>query len=265
MQMVNHAVASRTNMERMKQVYQQLYKFRPTQQRTENCALQNLLSSTKLQELAAVSNSSPSPTSILSLGNNSGNYLCQTSQVRTFHQSDVDYKQSHNDPMRPPLPIRSSLNSRMWTLQNHSTQIHNEPNTSRPEEFEDQTNAYKPSTMHWTSSSPIKQLEKGDTKPSPQFSYEYNKYQMDSANSEKFHQQQQQQSTQQNYELFCKTETVENNVKMVVNEEVEEAIDASNRSAKAMNMQHQQIEHESTLNMNMEMNTICNIDDTKQD
>uniref|UniRef100_A0A182NCY0 Photolyase/cryptochrome alpha/beta domain-containing protein n=1 Tax=Anopheles dirus TaxID=7168 RepID=A0A182NCY0_9DIPT len=85
--MVNHAIASRANMERIKQVYQHLAKYRtPTGGCYEgDCtekggsAIAGVMTAAKVQHMNTSSmNDSPSPTTILTSVNSSGNYMCRS-------------------------------------------------------------------------------------------------------------------------------------------------------------------------------------------
>ncbi|XP_055377528.1 cryptochrome-1-like isoform X2 [Condylostylus longicornis] len=81
--MVNHAVVSRTNMERMKQVYQHLTKYRVPREEKENpnkgvsAIADYLAAASHTQSYIPYAISSPSPTTVIANTNNSGNYLCQ--------------------------------------------------------------------------------------------------------------------------------------------------------------------------------------------
>nr|AFS34617.1 cryptochrome 2 [Clunio marinus] len=78
--MINHVIASRNNMGRMKQVYQQLAKYRQTPNNPEfgGSAISNILAKAQASAKAFTEqqSSSPSPTTILKTVNNSGNYMC---------------------------------------------------------------------------------------------------------------------------------------------------------------------------------------------
>ncbi|EAT35912.1 AAEL011967-PA [Aedes aegypti] len=102
--MVNHAIASRANMERIKQVYQQLAKYRsPSSSFDSECpekggsAIAGVMTAAKVQHMNASSlNDSPSPTTIMTNLNSSGNYMCRTippaqtdpnAKIITYHQN----------------------------------------------------------------------------------------------------------------------------------------------------------------------------------
>uniref|UniRef100_A0A182PS74 Photolyase/cryptochrome alpha/beta domain-containing protein n=1 Tax=Anopheles epiroticus TaxID=199890 RepID=A0A182PS74_9DIPT len=102
--MVNHAIASRANMERIKQVYQHLAKYRTPSggcyeaDCTEKggSAIAGVMTAAKVQHMNTSSmNDSPSPTTILTSVNSSGNYMCRSNppaqsdpngKVITYHQ-----------------------------------------------------------------------------------------------------------------------------------------------------------------------------------
>ncbi|XP_055550388.1 cryptochrome-1-like [Wyeomyia smithii] len=102
--MVNHAIASRANMERIKQVYQQLAKYRiPSSGFDNECpekggsAIAGVMTAAKMQHMNVSSlNDSPSPTTIMTNVNSSGNYMCRSNpsaqsdsnaKIITYHQS----------------------------------------------------------------------------------------------------------------------------------------------------------------------------------
>ncbi|CAD7092137.1 unnamed protein product [Hermetia illucens] len=83
--MVNHAVASRTNMERLKQVYQQIAKYRPQDDESSmkgGSAIPGMLAAARAQCGTTMNIvSSPSPTTVITNINNSeNNYICQQQQ-----------------------------------------------------------------------------------------------------------------------------------------------------------------------------------------
>jgi cryptochrome len=93
MPMVNHAVASRSNMERIKQVYQQLVKYR-----TPSSGMMMNAMAAKAQHMSSNQIAdSPSPTTILTNLNNSGNLMCRSTpahhatspKIITYHQSNL--------------------------------------------------------------------------------------------------------------------------------------------------------------------------------
>ncbi|XP_035782470.1 cryptochrome-1-like [Anopheles albimanus] len=105
--MVNHAIASRANMERIKQVYQHLAKYRtPGTCYEGDCvekggsAIAGVMTAAKMQHMNASSmNDSPSPTTILTSVNSSGNYMCRSNpsaqsdpnaKVLTYHPLAMD-------------------------------------------------------------------------------------------------------------------------------------------------------------------------------
>uniref|UniRef100_A0A2M4CYL9 Putative deoxyribodipyrimidine photolyase/cryptochrome n=1 Tax=Anopheles darlingi TaxID=43151 RepID=A0A2M4CYL9_ANODA len=105
--MVNHAIASRANMERIKQVYQHLAKYRsPGVCYEGDCvekggsAIAGVMTAAKMQHMNASSmNDSPSPTTILTSVNSSGNYMCRSNpsaqsdpnaKVLTYHPLAMD-------------------------------------------------------------------------------------------------------------------------------------------------------------------------------
>uniref|UniRef100_A0A182ISA3 Photolyase/cryptochrome alpha/beta domain-containing protein n=1 Tax=Anopheles atroparvus TaxID=41427 RepID=A0A182ISA3_ANOAO len=105
--MVNHAIASRANMERIKQVYQHLAKYRTPSETTEGAecaekggsAIAGAMTAAKVHHMNASSmNDSPSPTTIMTSVNSSGNYMCRSNppeqsgpnaKVITYHPSHV--------------------------------------------------------------------------------------------------------------------------------------------------------------------------------
>lgn len=108
--MVNHAIASRANMERIKQVYQQLAKYRsPSSSFDSECpekggsAIAGVMTAAKVQHMNASSlNDSPSPTTIMTNLNSSGNYMCRTippaqtdpnAKIITYHQNREGQRQ----------------------------------------------------------------------------------------------------------------------------------------------------------------------------
>ncbi|XP_058129891.1 cryptochrome-1-like [Anopheles ziemanni] len=109
--MVNHAIASRANMERIKQVYQHLAKYRtptgPTCYESAEgaerggSAIAGVMTAAKVHHMNTSSmNDSPSPTTILTSVNSSGNYMCRSNPSA---QSDpnvkvLNYLPSHGDP-----------------------------------------------------------------------------------------------------------------------------------------------------------------------
>jgi hypothetical protein len=322
--MVNHAVASRTNMERMKQVYQQLSKYRRIGRiclEKINKFVKNVFvtmyslfpavehkSSTALQNLLTLSNPSPSPTTILTLGNSSGNYLCRSNtasqnvpnqQVLTFHPNRTQQQQHniHNSINQPPQPMNATLNSRMYSLQNHNeTSSSNEtpPTPTKPQEYQEQepsNPSYNRIIMHRNSSTAmhgelINQLATShsqsnsqiytETKPPDHQQFSYQQYQMDSANSE-IHQQQHLHNYGGGY---CKTEgnaafnqmQTEEHVNDDMNEKdgsklAHEFLNGDSSSgqppSRGIEQQQQQqqcqIEQQEENKLNMEMNAICNI------
>ncbi|XP_052866776.1 cryptochrome-1-like [Anopheles cruzii] len=104
--MVNHAIASRANMERIKQVYQHLAKYRSPGACYEGegvdkggSAIAGVMTAAKMQHMNASSmNDSPSPTTILTSVNSSGNYMCRSNpsaqsdphaRVLNYHPSAI--------------------------------------------------------------------------------------------------------------------------------------------------------------------------------
>lgn len=111
--MVNHAIASRANMERIKQVYQQLAKYRsPSSSFDSECpekggsAIAGVMTPAKVQHMNASSlNDSPSPTTIMTNLNSSGNYMCRTippaqsdpnAKIITYHQNNREVQQQQH-------------------------------------------------------------------------------------------------------------------------------------------------------------------------
>ncbi|XP_050068402.1 cryptochrome-1-like [Anopheles maculipalpis] len=102
--MVNHAIASRANMERIKQVYQHLAKYRTPGSgcyeadcnEKGGSAIAGVMTAAKVQHMNTSSmNDSPSPTTILTSVNSSGNYMCRSNppaqsdpngKIITYHQ-----------------------------------------------------------------------------------------------------------------------------------------------------------------------------------
>uniref|UniRef100_A0A182T2J5 Photolyase/cryptochrome alpha/beta domain-containing protein n=1 Tax=Anopheles maculatus TaxID=74869 RepID=A0A182T2J5_9DIPT len=102
--MVNHAIASRANMERIKQVYQHLAKYRTPGggcyeadcNEKGGSAIAGVMTAAKVQHMNTSSmNDSPSPTTILTSVNSSGNYMCRSNppaqsepngKIITYHQ-----------------------------------------------------------------------------------------------------------------------------------------------------------------------------------
>lgn len=91
--MVNHAVSSRINMERMKQVYEQIPKYRRQSLAYDKYNKRNLLNPPKVQSVSQHMN--VSPTTIL---NNTGDYICRTintaqqnSHILTYQSSSSQY------------------------------------------------------------------------------------------------------------------------------------------------------------------------------
>ncbi|XP_053660581.1 cryptochrome-1-like [Anopheles marshallii] len=102
--MVNHAIASRANMERIKQVYQHLAKYRTPGggcyeadcNEKGGSAIAGVMTAAKVQHMNTSSmNDSPSPTTILTSVNSSGNYMCRSNpsaqsdpngKILTYHQ-----------------------------------------------------------------------------------------------------------------------------------------------------------------------------------
>ncbi|KFB51941.1 AGAP004261-PA-like protein [Anopheles sinensis] len=106
--MVNHAIASRANMERIKQVYQHLAKYRTPTGPTSyegaegaergGSAIAGVMTAAKVHHMNTSSmNDSPSPTTILTSVNSSGNYMCRSNPSA---QSDpnVNYLSLHGGP-----------------------------------------------------------------------------------------------------------------------------------------------------------------------
>lgn len=90
--MINHVTASRTNMERMKQVYQQLAKYRNAfSPDGGGSAISSMLAKAQASALANAEqiNSSPSPTTILKSVNSSGTYMCSTNRSHIDYPSPV--------------------------------------------------------------------------------------------------------------------------------------------------------------------------------
>ncbi|XP_065087200.1 cryptochrome-1-like [Ochlerotatus camptorhynchus] len=102
--MVNHAIASRANMERIKQVYQQLAKYRsPSSSFDSECpekggsAIAGVMTPAKVQHMHATSfNDSPSPTTIMTNLNSSGNYMCRPNTPAQLDRNDkiITYHQN---------------------------------------------------------------------------------------------------------------------------------------------------------------------------
>uniref|UniRef100_A0A182W183 Photolyase/cryptochrome alpha/beta domain-containing protein n=1 Tax=Anopheles minimus TaxID=112268 RepID=A0A182W183_9DIPT len=113
--MVNHAIASRANMERIKQVYQHLAKYRTPGggcyeadcNEKGGSAIAGVMTAAKVQHMNTSSmNDSPSPTTILTSVNSSGNYMCRSNpsaqsdpsgKIITYHQllSGPDARSAH--------------------------------------------------------------------------------------------------------------------------------------------------------------------------
>ncbi|XP_062564544.1 cryptochrome-1-like [Armigeres subalbatus] len=120
--MVNHAIASRANMERIKQVYQQLAKYRSPSSSFDSefpekggSAIAGVMTAAKVYHMNASSlNDSPSPTTIMTNLNSSGNYMCRTyppaqsnlnAKIITYHQNrETQQHLSHSQQQRPLHP-----------------------------------------------------------------------------------------------------------------------------------------------------------------
>lgn len=101
--MVNHAVSSRINMERMKQVYEQIPKYRGHSLGYDKYNKRSLMSSTKVQDRSSHINRSPSPTTIIANLNNSGEYMCRTIKTPQ-NQNILTYQSSSSQP----IPMRKN-------------------------------------------------------------------------------------------------------------------------------------------------------------
>lgn len=110
--MVNHAVSSRINMERMKQVYEQIPKYRRQSLSYDKYNKRNLINAPKVQNISQHMN--VSPTTNL---NNSGDYICRTintpqqnSHILTNYQSSLSQylQQQHQHPI--PIPKNNKQN-----------------------------------------------------------------------------------------------------------------------------------------------------------
>ncbi|XP_039447538.1 cryptochrome-1-like [Culex pipiens pallens] len=108
--MVNHAIASRANMERIKQVYQQLAKYRSPSHNSSSVpastecgtekggsAIAGVMTAAKVQHMNASSlNDSPSPTTIMTSVNSSGNYMCRSNPSAQSEYQHQDQQRHHH-------------------------------------------------------------------------------------------------------------------------------------------------------------------------
>lgn len=132
--MVNHAIASRANMERIKQVYQQLAKYRsPSISSFDNecpekggSAIAGVMTAAKVQHMNVSSlNDSPSPTTIMTNVNSSGNYMCRSNpsaqsdpntKIITYHQKCSEDQQQFQEQQNQQLqPVGHQLSADQYT------------------------------------------------------------------------------------------------------------------------------------------------------
>ncbi|KAL7038371.1 hypothetical protein ACKWTF_009562 [Chironomus riparius] len=114
--MINHVTASKTNMERMKQVYQQLAKYRNLcNPDGGGSAISCMLAKAQASALANAEqiNSSPSPTTILKSVNSSGSYMCSTTRSNMEMQSPSPVVHYHEPNMINPSQLTQDQNNMM--------------------------------------------------------------------------------------------------------------------------------------------------------
>lgn len=136
--MINHVVASRNNMERMKQVYQQLAKYRQGEstfcskcfqcyltlaavhQDAGGSAIFNMLAKAQAsaQAITEQQSFSPSPTAILKSVNNSGHYMCSQRSNIEMPSPTVIYHE--------PQPITNTVTEiRPQNMMQHRNNMNN--------------------------------------------------------------------------------------------------------------------------------------------
>jgi cryptochrome len=153
---INHVTASRTNMERMKQVYQHLAKYRNSEFSSTvyinfkiniynelfagndnggGSAISSMLAKAQASALANVEqiNSSPSPTTILKTVNSSGTYMCSTTRSFIDMPSPVVIYHEHTttNTTQKPQQNNSMMQHRNMNnicLKDHHTQFDFEEN-----------------------------------------------------------------------------------------------------------------------------------------
>lgn len=109
--MVNHAVSSRINMERMKQVYEQIPKYRRQSFSYNKYNKMNLMNAPKQQIISQHMNVSPTP-----ILNNSGDYICRTintpqnSNILTYQSSSSQYLQQQQQISIPKTNKQNYFN-----------------------------------------------------------------------------------------------------------------------------------------------------------
>ena len=129
--MVNHAVVSRTNMERMKQVYQQLAKYRDSSctdgSNKGDSIIFGMLAAAKAQSGAAFTQmSSPSPSTIIARVNNSGNLMCRSNPIPTV---------TVNEHLEPNQQTTSHCDTVMTNENNNNNIVMNTVHGNQPNHY----------------------------------------------------------------------------------------------------------------------------------
>ncbi|CAO1411081.1 unnamed protein product [Diamesa serratosioi] len=139
--MVNHVIASRTNMERMKQVYQQLAKYRQTGDPEGGSAISSMLA----KAMSAPPNSSPSPTTILKSVNNSGNYMCRSNPSivmpsPTYHEPSP--LQTNMQQHQQQLLNRNNMQCRQQELDRYDYDENDDNNSKQQQQYQQYHNNF---------------------------------------------------------------------------------------------------------------------------